>query len=503
MEMKRKQLLIFSSVLVGFFLLASAYFGFSLELTLLGLAAMAVVPYLVVQFPEWFLVGALFVPQWKTILGFGSAGGSTDPTVIMLICLAVGLLWRTLMWFGRIGYSELRGMFSRQLFQIGAFLFFAALLSVSYTYTNAPIYGGTKLFRFLLIGVLLFISPFFILLKENDFLNFSRLFVGAGAITAVALVASLGMRSRDADTDITRIGAGWLVGMALLLLIFYPLSQNPRRQRTLLICLLPVLVAGSMAAAARGPILSLVLCVFLGMANLIKVGKLRSSTALSIVLFLVVGVGGAYFVLRQFDAEKFNAKATELETMASGGSASGSAAKRFDFYRATLAAIPNQPLFGTGIGSWGVFYYGSDARGYPHNLPLEIAYEEGLIGLAAFLVLLFAMGVALVRMIKASHSHFLVLGLLVLYCVLVSLFSGDLDDNRVMWLWMGVGLSVCRIVQTRISAYRQVQWEMRQQQGTMPSRSFPAPAYPRQFATAQDRYSVQKKDRAWREKFVS
>jgi O-antigen ligase len=504
MEIKRKQLLIFSSVLVGIFLLASAYFGFSLELTLLGLAGMAVVPYLVVRFPEWFLVGALFVPQWKTLLGSGSAGGSGDPTVIMRICLAVGLLWRTLMWFGRVGYSELRGLFSRQLFQISAFVFFAAILSVSYTYTNAPDYGGTKLSRFLLIGGLLFISPFFVLLTESDFLTFSRIFVGAGTITAVTLVASLGMRNRESEGDITRIGAGWLVGMALLLLIFYPLSHNPRRQRVLLICLLPVLVGGSMAAAARGPILCLVLCVFLGMAHLIRIGKLRSSTAVAIVLFLIVGVGAAYVVLKQFDAEKFNAKATELETMASGGSSSGSAAKRLDFYRTTLAAIPNQPIFGTGIGSWGVFYFGSDARGYPHNILLEITYEEGIVGLAAFLILLFAMGVALVRMIKASHSHFLVVGLLVLYCVLVSLFSGDLDDNRVMWLWMGVGLSVCRIVQTRISSYRQIQWEMQRQQAAMPSRSFPSPAYSRQFATpVPDRYPVQKKDRAWREKFVS
>lgn len=501
MEIKRKQLVIFSSVLIGIFLVGSAYFNLPLEFTLLGLAAMTVVPYLIIQFPEWFLVAALFVPQWKTILGIGSNGGSADPTVIMLICLAVGLLWRTLMWFGRLGYSELRGMFSRQYLQIGAFVLFAALLSVSYTYTNAPHYGGTKLFRFLLIGSLLFISPFFILLKERDVLHFARLFVGFGAVTAIALIGSLEMRSHDAETDITRIGAGWLVGMALLLLIFYPLSENPRRQRILLIGLLPLLVGGSMAAAARGPILALTFCVFLGMANQIKVGTLKISTALLIVLFLIVGVGGAYFALRQTDLEKYSAKAGELETMVTGGSSTGSAAKRLDFYRATINAIPNQPLFGTGIGSWGVFYYGSDVRGYPHNLLLEIAYEEGLAGLAAFLFLLFVVGIALVRMVKDSHSHFLALGLLVLYCVMVSLFSGDLDDNRVLWLWMGVGLSVCRIVQTHMSAYRQVQRAMRQQTGMLPLRPFPAPSFSRQFAT--DKYSIQKKDRAWREKFVS
>jgi O-antigen ligase len=500
MEIKRKQLLIFSSVLVALFLVASAYFNLPLELTLLGLAAMTVVPYLIIRFPEWFLVAALFVPQWKTILGFNSTGGSADPTVIMLICLSVGLLWRVMMWFGRIGYVELRGMFSRLYLQVGAFAVFAAILTVSYSYTNAPIYGGTKLFRFLFIGTLLFISPFFILLKESDVLNFARLFVGFGTVTAIGLIGSLEMRSRTADTDITKIGAGWLVGMAILLLIFYPLTQNQRRQRGLLIFLLPPLVGGLMAAAARGPILALTICVFLGMGNLILVGKLRSSTAILTVLFLIVGVGGAYFALRQTDMDKYSAKATEMQTMATGGSASGSAAKRLDFYRATIEAIPNQPLFGTGIGSWGIFYYGNDARGYPHNLLLEIGYEEGIGGLIAFLGLLMVVGIALVRMVRDSHSHFLVLGLLVLYCVIVSLFSGDLDDNRVLWLWIGVGLSVCRIVHARVSAYRKVQRAMRQS-GPTPARTFPAPAFSRQFAP--ERYSISKKDRAWREKFVS
>jgi O-antigen ligase len=409
-------------------------------------------------------------------------------------------LWRAMMWFGRIGYGELRGMFSRSYIQIGAFALFAALLAVSYTYTNAPIYGGTKLFRFLFIGTLLLISPFFILLKESDFFNFARLFVAFGTVTAIGLIGSLEMRSRNADTDITKIGAGWLVGMAILLLIFYPLTQNKRRQRALFIFLLPPLVGGLMAAAARGPMVALTLCVFLGMGNLIIVGKLRSSTAILTVLFLIVGVGAAFFALRQTDMDKYSAKANELQTMATGGSASGSAAKRLDFYRATLEAIPNQPLFGTGVGSWGFFYYGNDARGYPHNLLLEITYEEGFAGLAAFLFLLLVVGIALVKMVRDSHSHFLVLGLLVLYCVIVSLFSGDLDDNRVLWLWIGVGLSVCRIVQTRVSAYRKVQWAMKQS-GAMPSENFPSPAYSRQFAT--ERYSISRKDRAWREKFVS
>ena len=100
-------------------------------------------------------------------------------------------------------------------------------------------------------------------------------------------------------------------------------------------------------------------------------------------------------------------------------------------------------------------------RNYPHNLFLEIAFEQGLVGLTVFVALLLLVGISTVRMIKASRSRFLVLGLLVLYCVIISLFSGDLDDNRLLWLWIGVTLTVCRLVQFRVHAYRVMQRAMR------------------------------------------
>jgi O-antigen ligase len=277
----------------------------------------------------------------------------------------------------------------------------------------------------------------------------------------VQIVANLEMRSQDAETDITRIGAGWLMGMAILLLLFYPLSRRRGRRRMLLIFLVPLFLAGLMASAARGPMVALSIAVLIGVAVWMKEGRMKIVTAAALLFFLTIGVGGAYLVLRQTDRGKYTAKASELETMFAGGTTTGSAGKRVDFYRATLNAIPNQPLLGTGIGSWSKFYYGSDQRNYPHDLLLEIAFEEGLIGLAAFLAVLGLAAISIVRMIGDSRSHFLVLGLLVLYCVIVSLFSGDLDDNRVLWLWMGVALSVCRLVQVRMSAIRSMEYSAR------------------------------------------
>ena len=383
----------------------STYSRLPLEVTLLGLPALALCIYLAVRFPEWFLVAAIFAPQWKTFWIFRSIGQIADLTVVMLLCLAVGLLWRTLMWFGRLGYGEIRAIFERQGSHFLAFLIFATLVAASYFYTSAPDYGGSKLFRFLLIGTLLFVSPFFIIFTEDDFRRFVALFIGFSAVTAIQLIGTLETRGQDAENDITRIGAGWLMGMAILLLLFYPLSRNRRWQRALLIFLLPLFIGGLMASAARGPIVAMSVAVLIGVAVLIKDGQLRGATAFLLLLFLAAGAGGAYLLLRQADVGKYTAKAGELKQLFTEGTASGTSAKRMDFYRATLSAIPDHPFLGTGIGSWSTFYFGNDQRNYPHNLFLEIAFEQGLIGLTAFLALLGLVGISIFRMIRASGSR--------------------------------------------------------------------------------------------------
>jgi O-antigen ligase len=130
---------------------------------------------------------------------------------------------------------------------------------------------------------------------------------------------------------------------------------------------------------------------------------------------------------------------------------------------------------------------------------LEIAFEEGLIGLTAFLILLGLVAAAIIRMLRTSRSHFLVLGQLVLYCLIISLFSGDLDDNRLLWLWIGVTLSICRLVQFRVQAFYGMQRAMRRpSSGAV--RPLGVPAFSRH--PGSEIYSIQKRDRAWREKFV-
>ena len=484
---------------IGSVSLLCAYLGIPLELVMAALAGLAVAAYFVIRFPEWFLAAALFAPQWKTFWIFKSLDKIGDLTVIMLLCLAAGLIWRYLMPAGRSHSWSLQTILNGQSAPLLAFLAFAAIVALSYTYTDAPSYGASKLFRFLLIGSLLLISPFFLIMNESNFRRFALIFVGFSAATAMQLVFALEFRVHDDSVDVTRIGAGWLMGMSIILVLFYPLARSRRQQRAIYLFVLPLLIAGLVASVARGPMVALFLVSLLGLAVWLKQGRLRAHTAMGLLILTGIGFAGSYYALSRADLDKYTAKLGEFETLASRGSSSGSAGKRLNFYRATLPAIADHPVLGKGVGSWAVFYYGNDSRNYPHNLLLEIAFEEGLVGLGAFFVLLFLVGTSTVWLLRASKSQFLALGLMVLYCVTTGLFSGDLDDNRVLWIWVGMTLAICRNVRLQMLA------------GSFARRFSCQPADVHLPSDGVSAYSarsagagtpIPRRSRAWREKFV-
>lgn len=97
-------------------------------------------------------------------------------------------------------------------------------------------------------------------------------------------------------------------------------------------------------------------------------------------------------------------------------------------------AWKNIPLEPAGIG-WGDFAnlasIGANLR-YPHNLFLEVFYEAGWIAGAALLIFVVA---SLVRLWRRSHEPATaVLFALLLFTIVNAMVSGDINDNRLLWL---------------------------------------------------------------------
>ncbi|MGH9686180.1 MAG: O-antigen ligase family protein [Candidatus Acidiferrales bacterium] len=419
--------------------------GFSILLVIVSAIGVVAFLWFAFKHPEVFLVAALFIPQLKAYWPLRPLDHAVDLTVAMLAGLLLGICWKMLKLSARIdaGPKPKFGFLPR--WPLFGFALFAGVVALSYIYTPAVSYGGTELVRFLGIGTLLLVAPFVIIRNEEDLRRFVMLFLGVGAILALQMILHLEDRQSSSATDITRIGAGWLMGMLILLALYYRPFQRPKYNTAEAWILVPIFSFALIASAARGPIVALLVVLILNLvASTRKVSKI-------VVTLLLLGVSAyaAFAIFSHVDPSKYNSKLTEIEDLVEGKAASGSAVKRFTYYRETLAAIPSHLLLGGGIGSWSVFYYGTDERGYPHNLFLEVAFEEGLLGLAALSFFLFAMGVASLRLLRATGTRYAVFPSLVLFCVIVSMFSGDLDDNRVLWYWAGVTLTVCAITIAR------------------------------------------------------
>lgn len=438
---RQNPLLLFAALLCAFALIAAALYR-----------------------PAAFLVVPIFASQFKSLPLLRSVEGLVDLTLLGLCVAALVIVLHSI--FGSKRVQLVPGRFTGSSKQITAFFFFALIVAVGYLHTPAPQYGGEKLIRFLLIGSFFLLAPLYLITSDEDFRHFSFAFVIFAIAQSFVLFVRAGRVSSMEDTDVTRIGAGWLIGMAILLLLFYPVTESRFWRKGMIVVALPILVAGLIASASRGALLAgAIACLFL----LFKVYKGSSKAVVAAMAMLAILCGGAaFYFLRNMGNGKYAEKASELVQMAEGHGSSGTAAERLDFYRASFREIGQRPILGLGVGGWSTYYFGKDERAYPHDLFLEISTEEGLVGLLAFAIFIFAIYRAKGDLSGLTGAHFAVLSGLLLFTLIAVTFSGDLDDDRVLWLWSGMTLAVLHFARNRFAelAFRQRRWWNGQQAGT-------------------------------------
>jgi O-antigen ligase len=414
--------------------------------------------------PAAFLVVPIFASQFKSLPALKSIESHVDLTLLGLCVAAFVIVLHSI--FGTQRVQLVPGRFTGSSKQITAFFFFALVVAASYMYTPAPQYGGEKLIRFLLIGSFLLLAPLYLINSEEDFRHFSFAFVIFALLQSFVLFVRAGRATMAEDTDVTRIGAGWLIGMALLLLLFYSVTKTPLWRKALMIVALPILVAGLVTSASRGAFFSTTVAAFY---LLFKIYKGRSKIIVALIAMLaLVCAGTAFYFLRDMAGGKYSEKADELVQMAEGKGSSGTAAERINFYHAAFREVTDRPILGLGVGGWSVYYFGKDERAYPHDLLLEITTEEGLAGVFAFSLFLIAIYRASRDLSNLTGGYFGVLSGLLLFTLIATAFSGDLDDDRVLWLWSGMTLAVLHFARLQFAelVYRQRQtvWAHRQQQ---------------------------------------
>jgi O-antigen ligase len=431
------------------------------------LMALAIVPLLLLtmrRFRAAFIPPLIFVGYLKT--GQSKGLSLIDPTMIALLLLCGSVLLDLL--FASIGKNRhwQRGLLT-QWKGISSFGVLASVTAISYLYSPAQVYGWDKLTRFLVISGILFLAPLVLIKNTDDVRHFTLATLGCAILLSFKLLYGIndpslfdphGHPLSSENRDVTQIGAGQLMAMALLWLLFCP-HYNLRR--LWLMISVPLLSAALIASVARGPILFFV-AVLLPFLFLRRVRAAVTATKLwlPVLLFGVLAFAGSLYWLQRQEAaqEKFRTKKAEIEEVLRGSSTpTYTAGRRLTLYEWALAMFAEKPLMGWGLGGWSYYVFDRDMPSYPHNLILEVAAEEGVMGLAALGTLLLTVLLAMRRIWRKSPDLSFIVPVFA-FSFFATLTSGDINVNRPLWLWCGVIFALAGIAKRRLLKSQIPEW---------------------------------------------
>ncbi|MEO0073310.1 MAG: O-antigen ligase family protein [candidate division WOR-3 bacterium] len=310
------------------------------------------------------------------------------------------------------------------------YLLLALCVLVSGLNWSTDTYGQQKTIRFLTLTTLSFAAVPAVISSELDF----RIFL----IAVIALSVLMVVFGRTTPEGLsafgaTHITAGRIVGLGIIAcsyLFIRPAGWLVRRLPWLLVAAL--LIAGLLSSGSRGSLVSLLGtgALVAGVTLAIRRGRRYLLTATALLITTVAAIS---FIMPAA-VETMNQRLTRTLS----GPLTVTARTRTERAAVALEQFFEHPLTGGGIGSFSSSYGQPDSvRGdYPHNILLEVASELGLIGLAALVLLLLSGLNSPVRMLRAAnHNTAITLTLLAItgYFLFNALFSGDLNDNRLLF----------------------------------------------------------------------
>ncbi len=407
----------------------------------LVVATVAAIPllFLGIKFPEIFF--ALFLTA-----GFYKA----DPRVPIPEYLDLTVL------FGSLVVISILYRILRQGLKIPAlpskaivpYLGLALMMLGSLLYTDATSYGTEKFLRFVTITALATFAPLFLFINLAAVRRFFYTLIIISTTMAVeAIFSSEGSFFRTAFGS-NYIALARVTGMSLLAIsLYFVIVGSALKKKLFWIAVATVNLVGLLAAGARGPVIALVVTIVTIIFLSWGVKMKRSTVKVLIATaFVVLGTGSAFYLFPE-EVETLRFRLQVLVAEPGGGT---SAAQRLSFLNEALRAMDLSPIIGVGVGGFSTYYIGQDTRLYPHNIVLEVGSELGIIGIGFLLVLVGFCLLELIRMRQRADGnlHLLVSAILALfvYTFLNALLSGDINDNRVFFVWIGVTCALTKFV---------------------------------------------------------
>jgi len=344
-------------------------------------------------------------------------------------------------------------------------------MAFSLRYTSAPTYGRDKtvLFFFLVLPVVV-LAPNIIRsvksLRLAIFILFGTLAVYV--LTSVVLRPQVeGIGERVSVINDVIVAAQYL-GLAIIIGFSYLLfGKTSAIGQYFIVCMLPLEALLLFMTGTRGPVFALIVVMLFAYWFLHTEGfkaLLYKSRQTYVIIAVVSGLMfSGYFVLKNvLPVETYNRFAS-VEAFFSDFTSSEvrnweTSSTRILRYMSAANAFFDYPLTGVGAGGYRTVLLEGNYRGlkrrallldeaahvYPHNVILEFACEQGMLGLIAILWVIYLNFKMICGLKKVYHSepqkHFALCFCAMVYFFGLCVSMTSLDIPRMMIFWWGMGL---------------------------------------------------------------
>ncbi|MGY8987288.1 MAG: O-antigen ligase family protein [Flavobacteriales bacterium] len=309
------------------------------------------------------------------------------------------------------------------------------ILLVIITPINWLIYGVNDygLDKYISFALIVIPSCYIIIevLNKKDINKFLWILVGVSTMLLILGFINYEEISTYKGGRMTVMGGGPIVFGRWMLIAVLVILFNKNKYSRYLYLLIPLFLFMSFTAGSRGPLYAFVIILTLYFLFSFRRNFFK------IMILSLLGIASITTLSLTENDKGAGSQSTSRVFNASSG-----AYARIDRVKRSIKLIPKAP-FGVGIGNWAqesnkFSDLSHPEKEYAHNIFLELMNESGIIVLVLFIILLITiLDSSLFLLFFQENYYFSRLTLILfVYLFMNALVSGDLVDNRLMFIML-------------------------------------------------------------------
>jgi O-antigen ligase len=333
------------------------------------------------------------------------------------------------------------------LIAVASFSFFVTWMWISFIWTPGIVYARSKAIDVTVIDTLALIAGAVIMANSRERCLRFMVVINIMAVILAMMVFQEFVRRGSGRIILINggddyLGYGRVCGLAAMTLFAYLATQARLMQwRSLVVVsLLAFNIWVLLVGGGRGPLIATLIPIALILPLGILVSKrhfLVRRGHLLVAFGLLAALAAIIWILADPELSRTSTTLNRFTRLFSDNQGVSDQRRQMQFWE-FLEFSEQAPFIGHGIGSWPILTNGADFRHHPHSLPLEIIGELGLIGLLIFTVFCFTC-TRFLRAERLRHDALQLAALLMtLNMALNAGTSGDLAENRYLFLAMGL-----------------------------------------------------------------